>query len=388
MPSDVSRKILIVAAEASSCLYAQRLLEYWKKHNISVEAFGVGDRAMEALGFECLARAEDMAVVGIQEVLGHFWEIRAAFHKILAEVKARQPQVVLLLDYPGFNLRLAKKLKAMGIPVVYYISPQIWAWKQGRVHLIREVIDRMLVVFPFEVDFYSRFDVKVDFVGHPLLDELSGERFSQATRNRHRARYGILPSDIVLGLMPGSRRSELNAHLQVQLAAAEVLHKRHSHLKIVLLVAPNFSLEDMQPYLSNLKLPLILIKDEPFSMINFTDVVLCASGTATLMVGLLEKAMVIMYRMNAITAWLAKRIVRHTKYFGLINLVLDERVVPELFQEQAAAEKLVEALEPMLTDENERKRLAQALRPAKDRLGSQGATVRVAEILAQYWGRA
>src|SRR5665213_2083617 len=133
MPSSDSRKILIVAAEASSCLYAQRLLQYWKKEGLKVEAFGIGNEAMAAEGFECLGRAEDLAVVGIQEVVSHWPVIKKAFYSLLDAASKRQPNVVLLLDYPDFNLRLAKKLKALGIPVVYYISPQVWAWRQGRV---------------------------------------------------------------------------------------------------------------------------------------------------------------------------------------------------------------------------------------------------------------
>ena len=148
MPSNGSRKILIVAAEASSCLYAQRLLQHWKKHNISVEAFGIGDASMMAEGFECLGRAEDLAVVGISEVISHWSVIKKAFNDCVAAALERKPDVVLLLDYPGFNLRFASKMKAIGIPVVYYISPQVWAWKQGRVKTIKKVVDKMLVVFP------------------------------------------------------------------------------------------------------------------------------------------------------------------------------------------------------------------------------------------------
>jgi lipid-A-disaccharide synthase len=383
-PGD-SRKILIVAAEASSCLYAQRLLQHWKKHNISVEAFGIGDQAMADEGFQCLARAEDLAVVGLQEVISHWPVIKKAFYDLLQAAAEKRPQVVLLLDYPGFNLRFAKRLKALGIPVVYYISPQVWAWRTGRVKTIKAVVDKMLVVFPFEVDFYEQHGMQVEFVGHPLLDELDPRHFDAAARAMHRAKYGIGPDDVVLALMPGSRNSEIAHHLATQLEAARELHKRHPNVKMALFVAPNFSKEKAQAWLADLNFPLMLIKDEPFSMIDLADVVLCASGTATLMVGLLEKPMVIMYKMNRLTAFLAKRFVRHTSHFGLINLVVGERVVPELFQEQADAPKLVEALEPLLTDREKRRAVAGSLKPAKDRLGSSGATERVAAALEAYW---
>lgn len=385
MPASESPRVLIVAAEASSCLYAQRLLEHWRDNGQTVEAFGIGNQAMADLGFECLARAEDLAVVGLMEVFSHWSEIKKAFYDLVEAARVRKPHVVLLLDYPGFNLRFAKKLKALGVPVVYYISPQVWAWKQGRVKLIQEVIDKMLVVFPFEVEFYKKFGMEVEFVGHPLLDELKGEYSDPEVRRQRRNRYGIQDGDMVLALMPGSRNSELKHHLGVQLNAARTLMSRFPNLKTALFVAPNFTTEEIQTWLGDLDIPLIVIKDEPFRMIDLADVVLCASGTATLMVGLLEKPMVIMYRMNPVTAFLAKRFVRSTKYFGLINLVLDRLAVPEVFQDQARSENLVKLLEEIIGSESQRREMREALGPARERLGSAGATQRVAQALATYW---
>lgn len=385
MPSNESRKILIVAAEASSCLYAQRLLEHWRDKGIQVEAFGIGDKAMEDRGFERLGKAEDLAVVGISEIFSHWTPIKNAFYSVLEAAEKRRPQVVLLLDYPGFNLRLAKKLKQLEIPVVYYISPQVWAWKQGRVKLIQKVIHKMLVVFPFEVDFYKKHGVEVEFVGHPLLDELKPEYFSGSTRAAQRARYGIREDEIALALMPGSRNSELNHHLNTQLDTAKALITRFPQVKLLLFVAPNFTVEQVRERLGELDVPLILIQDEPFAMINLADVVLCASGTATLMVGLLEKPMVIMYRMNSLTAFLAKRFVTAAKYFGLINLVLDDKVVPEVFQEQANSKHLSELLGEMIESAQVRANIQNQLKPAKDRLGQAGATARVASALEKYW---
>jgi lipid-A-disaccharide synthase len=225
----------------------------------------------------------------------------------------------------------------------------------------------------------------VEFVGHPLLDELNPKHFDPAAREVHRSKYGVGPGDLVLALMPGSRNSEIKHHLATQLQAARELLHKHPQLKVMLFVAPNFSKEQLQAHLSDLDFPLILIKDEPFSMIDLADVVLCASGTATLQVGLLEKPMVIMYKMNPFSAFIAKRFVNRTKYFGLINLVLDAPVVPELFQENAAPQFLVKALDSLLTSESERRRLAFELKPAKDRLGQRGATERVALALNEYW---
>ncbi len=387
MPSNESSKILIVAAEASSCLYARRLLELWRAQGLNVEAFGVGDEAMAKIGFENLAKAEDLAVVGLQEVFAHWSVIKTAFHKLVAAAQLRKPQVVLLLDYPGFNLRLAKRLKKMGLPIVYYISPQVWAWKTGRVKLIRETIDRMLVVLPFEKEFYAKHDMQVDFVGHPLLDEMSEELLSKEFQAERRARYGIRDFDLVLALMPGSRRSELRHHLETQLRVAERLQKRLKNLKVMLFVAPGFDKDELLKGAGELSSSIILVKDEPFKMISLADVILCASGTATLMVGLMLKPMVVMYKMNGLTAWLAKRIVKSTRFFALINLVLDKKVVEELFQGDASVERLEQELFDLLSDPNRRSNLAVELSQARHRLGTTGATERVSEIVSGYWGK-
>lgn len=376
--------VLIVAAEASSSLYALRLLQHWKKQDLKISAFGIGSRDMEAEGFEIFGRSEELAVVGIQEVIAHFGEIKTAFLRLVDEAKKRKPKVALLLDYPDFNLRLAKRLKAAGIPVVYYISPQIWAWRTSRVNTIRERVDRMLVLFPFEKEFYEKNHVPVEFVGHPLLDELHDSLFNDKDRAFHRAKYGLSESDILLALMPGSRRSEIKHHFDIQIETARRLRLRHPNLKVALLVAPTFQKEDLQIKLNALDFPILLIKDEPFSMISLADVVLCASGTATLMVGLMEKPMVIMYRMNPVTAFLAKRFVRNTAHFGMINLILNDRVVPELFQEQASAEQMEAELSRMIESLEVRTRLKKRLASAKDHLGRRGATARVAAALQPF----
>lgn len=341
--------VLIVAGEASSALYAQRLLEHWKSREVPIQAWGVGSSAMVKLGFEALGRSEDMAVVGLQEVLAHFWDIRKVFKGILARCLRRKPDAALLLDYPGFNLRLADQLKALGVPVVYYISPQVWAWKQGRVSTIRRVVDRLLVVFPFEVEFFKKFGIEATFVGHPLLPEWKRCQWTDEDRVMHRRRFGFEKNDQVLGLMPGSRRSELKYNLQEQLKAAQILLKERPQLKVAWLVAPNFSLEEARAHLPpRLGFSVQLIQSEPFSMIQLCDVMICASGTATLMVGLAQVPMVIMYRMHPVTAWLARRWVKHIPFFGMVNLIGQRQIVPELFQEEASGPGLARAVSDLL----------------------------------------
>ena len=377
-------QVLIVAGEASSALYATRLLEHWRGQGRRVHGFGVGSQAMVDLGFEALGRSENMAVVGIQEVLAHYKEIKATFNELLLEAKRRRPRFALLLDYPDFNLRLAKQLKAMGIRVIYYISPQLWAWRKGRIRQVQDYVDKMLVVFPFEVEFYKQYGVDVSFVGHPLLDELEDSLFDPQARAQERACLGWSAETTVIGLMPGSRRSEIQHHLETQIATAHSVRAMAPHVQFALLVAPGLRKEDLERQLAGEGLPITLLNADPFTMIRLMDIILTASGTATLMVGLMRVPMVIMYKMNRLSAWLARRLVG-MKYFGMVNLVLGREVVPERFQESATPEELSQLLVDWVQDDQARVKVSQDLGHLREALGHQGATVRVAELLEAFF---
>ncbi|MCB0422540.1 MAG: lipid-A-disaccharide synthase [Bdellovibrionales bacterium] len=385
--SDESRPVLIVAGEASSALYAKRLLEFWKEAHQPVDAFGIGDAAMEKLGFQRIGRSEDMAVVGFKEVLKHWGHIKEVFNQLLAAVEKKKPAFALLLDYPGFNLRLAKKLKAMGVPVVYYISPQVWAWKKGRIQQIQQYVDKMLVLFPFEKTFYQEHGVDVEFVGHPLLDELDPKLFSDSDRKEQRQRYGILDDEFVVGLMPGSRHSELDYNLQRQIDVARSLYikKTSKKLRFVLFVAPSLEKEEIQRRLQTLDFPLLLVQEDPFYMIRMADIVLTASGTATIFVGLMKRPMIIMYIMNSITAFIARRLVTSTPFFGMVNIILGKEVGREYFQENASVKKLSEALTKLIEDDSYRQSVEEELNHLSSCLGERGATQRVAESLSGYF---
>ena len=247
--------VLLVAAEASSALFAQRLLEHWKKEKQDVQAFGVGSDAMEALGFERLGKSEEMAVVGIAEIIEHFGKLRSIFHALVAEAEKRRPKVAIIMDYPDFNLMLAKKLKAMGIPVVYYITPQVWAWRKGRVHTIKKYCDRVFTLFPFETPFFEKVGVPCQFVGHPLLDELDPKYFDDEYRWQHRRRYGIADDEVVIGLMPGSRRMEIKHHLDLQIEVARRLYKDYQKVRVLLMCAPTVDKEKLQEKLQDVRFP-------------------------------------------------------------------------------------------------------------------------------------
>lgn len=378
-------QVLFVAAEASSVTYAQRILEAWKKQGRKVHAFGVGSQEMEDIGFERLGKSEEMAVVGVSEIIAHYSELKAVFNNLVEQASIRRPKVAIVMDYPEFNLMLAKKLHALGIPVVYYISPQVWAWRKGRVKTIKKYCQKVFTLFPFELPFYQEHGVPVEFVGHPLLDEMDDRLLNDAAyRKNHRNQCGIRDDEIVLGLMPGSRRLELKQHFQIQLDTARIMAKKYPNLKIVILTAPTFSKEKMQEYLEDFRLPYVLLKDEPFRMIHLVDMMLVASGTATLQVALLQKPMVIMYRMKWLTGVLAKLIVRGTKYFGLVNLILDRMAVPENFQAEVTPENLAKQLSRYIEEPAYKKQVIDDLISVRTYLGDKGATQRVVKALDEY----
>lgn len=378
-------RVMIVAAEASSAIYAEKLILHWKTEGFDVECFGVGTKSMESLGFERLGKSEEMAVVGAAEIISHFGLLKSVFDRLVEEASLRRPHVVIVMDYPEFNLMLSKRLHKMGLKVVYYISPHVWAWRQGRIHTIRKYCTQVLLLFPFEVPFFEKYKVPCRFVGHPILDEISEGSLDPRLTLEARRRCGIQDSDTVLGLMPGSRRLELKQHFSIQLEAAKILLRRHPKLRLLILVAPTFEKEDLHPYLEDFRFPYMVQKDDPAKMIQLCDLLLVASGTATLMVGLLQKPMVIMYRMKWLTGVLAKLIVTGVKYFGMVNLILNREVAKERFQSEANPETLAEDLERILSDSEYRQTLVRELAEIPKHLGHKGATARVAEALREYF---
>lgn len=385
--ADLAKKsILIVAGEASSAAYAERLIQEFKNHGVDVQFFGIGTQSMEKMGFDRVAKAEDIAVVGLTEVFHSLGAILKAMKLVVAAAEQRQPQVAILMDLPDFNFRIGPKLKRLGIPVVYYISPQVWAWRQNRVYAMKKWVDKILVLFRFEERFYKDRGVEAEFVGHPLLEELTPDLFPGEILKERRQRFGLSGQKIVLGLMPGSRRGEIKHHLQEQLQAASLLRKRFPELEVALLVAPTLDQEWLRSQIpESLDFPLKMVRSAPFEMISVCDVILVASGTATLMVGLLEKPMVIMYKASAITVWVALNfIIKKPKFFGLSNIILDRMQSKELFQNDANPQAIADELDPLIRSEQVRAEHRKGLSQLRDLLGGGTATKRVVEVVRGY----
>ena len=379
----MSKSILVIAAEASSTAYAEQVIAHLRKQDPDIKFFGVGSKAMEKNGFDCLGYAEDMAIVGFVEVVKYYSELKRIFNNIIAEAEKQRPVAVLLLDYPDFNLRLAKKLKAKGHRIFYYISPQVWAWRQSRIHQIRAYVEKVFLLFPFEVDFYKKHNVPFEFVGHPLLDGLNPDLFDQHKIELRRLKYGIKKSEVVLLLMPGSRRHEIERLFEIQLKSAEKLLIKYPQVRLVIACAPTLTKDYLAEKAGNFKSPFIMLQDEPNEMIALADIVLAASGTATLMVGLLEKPMVIMYKMNWLSGHIAMYLTRKMPHFGLPNMVLNELVVPELKQDEVNENRIAAEVEKYLIDENYRFGVIDKLKKIRNYLGFRGASEKVARHLGQ-----
>lgn len=376
-------QIMIIAAEASSAHYALKLMRHWKSEGKDFSFFGVGSDAMEAEGFERLGKSEEMAVVGAAEIFAHYSQLKAVFNSLVEQAKARKPSFVILMDYPEFNLMLAKKLHALGIKSFYYISPQVWAWRKGRVETIKKYCEKAFLLFPFEADFYRSRQVPYEFVGHPLLDELDPALLDPEKIRYHREKYGVKPEEKILALMPGSRRGELNQHLDIQLEVARRLLKKYDHLRLAIFVAPTIKKDEMLNRLEDFRSPYILLQDDPNKMISLADYVLVASGTATLMVGLLQKPMVIMYRLKWLTGVFGALFIR-IKYFGLVNLILDKEVVPERKQGDANPDELFRLMDRYVSDKEYTHSVINELKKLPEYLGEKGATKRVAKSLESY----
>ncbi|MFL6194483.1 MAG: lipid-A-disaccharide synthase [Thermoanaerobaculia bacterium] len=372
------RELLVVAGEASGDLHGARLLSELRRRVPDLAAFGLGGDEMRAAGLQAVAHSKEISVVGITEVLKILPRARQIFADLLREVERRRPALAVLIDFPDFNLRLAKELKARGLEVVYYISPQVWAWRRGRVKSIARLVDRMLVLFPFEVDFYRDHGVDVVHVGHPLVDEVPVLPLAWDQEGAEDGPFRV-------ALLPGSRTSEVEALLPTLLEAVRRLASRLP-IEARIIQAPTISAELLEEAVELAGLPVEIIAEDRFAAIADSHLALCASGTATLEVGLLGTPMIMVYRLASWTYAMAKLLVRLPNV-SLVNLVSGRRVVPELIQGEANPERIAVEAARLLTDAGERNRMREALAEVRGRLGESGASRRaageVADLLAE-----
>jgi lipid-A-disaccharide synthase len=353
-----SPKIFLSAGEASGEQYGALLMTEIRRLAPEAEFFGLGGTRMASLGLRRVVRAEDVAVMGITEVILHMPHIYGEYRKLKASLRAERPDIAILIDFPDVNLSLAAELRRLGIPVVFFVSPQIWAWKKWRIRGVKRNVTRMLVIFPFEEAFYRSHDIAADFVGHPLADL---DR-PTVTREAFASENGLDASKFWVGLLPGSRTRELLANLPPMFEAARLLGPEYEYL---LPVAPTLKHAQVdaqvQALASQAKGATIRVVHDARAVLLHARASIVASGTATVEAALIGNPFVVVYRVSRITYAVAQRVVR-VAHVAMVNLIAGRRIVPELIQHDFTASKVVEQLRPLLENEEARATMQSDLR--------------------------
>jgi lipid-A-disaccharide synthase len=353
-------RILISAGEASGEMYGAQLLEALRRREPELEVFGAGGERMRAAGCETVVDYKDLAVVGITEILSHLPKIYGLYRHLIAEADRRKPDLAVVIDSPAFNWRVARAMKQRGIPVVYYVAPQFWAWRQGRVKLLREYISKALVIFPFEEKFYRDRGVDATFVGHPLADL----PHPTVERDEYAARYKLDPLKRWITLMPGSRVKEVRMNLPGILSSAEQFGRAFEFL---LPVAPTLDEFWMHEQVQHRGITLVT---ESLPALWHSRAGVVASGTATVEAAMMATPFVMVYRVSKLTYALGKPRIK-VPHFAMVNLIAEREVVPELVQEDFTAENVVEQLNRIIPDGAAREAMLEGLAGVKARLRSE-----------------
>jgi lipid-A-disaccharide synthase len=366
-------RILISAGEASGEMYGAQLIEALRRRNPSLEFFGAGGQRMKDVGCEIIVDAKDLAVVGITEIVSHLPKILGLYRNLIHTADDRKPALAVVIDAPAFNWRVARQMRKRGIPVVYYVCPQFWAWRQGRVKLLRKYVNKALVIFPFEEKFYRDRGVDATFVGHPLAD-LPAPAF---TRDAYAAQHGINPSKPWITLMPGSRRKEVRMNLPTILEAADRLGPDYEFLvPIARTLEPAFLQElidrtnpSVETQLAASPAVQIHLVPESLPALYHSRAGIVASGTATVEAAIMGTPFVMVYRVSPLTYALGKPRVK-VSHYAMVNLIAEKEVVPELVQHNFTAENIVREMNKILPDGEPRTRMIQGLALVKEKLNA------------------
>ncbi len=377
-------KIFLSAGEASGEHYGTLLIPALRRLVPAAEFFGLGGRRMEALGFRPIVRSEDVAVMGITEVVRHMPRIYGEYRRLRASIEREKPDIAILIDFPDVNLSLARHLKRQNVPVIYFVSPQLWAWKKYRIRSVQRYVHRMLVIFPFEERFYDDHGVTAEFVGHPLA-ELEPPRVS---REEFAREAGIDAGKPWVGLLPGSRAREVRLNLPEMVRAAAILGDRYEFL---LPLAPTLTAPQREHIRSVVveqlaaepKRPGIAMVDDARAVLWHARASIVASGTATVEAALIGNPFVVVYRVSPVSYAVAKRVV-DVPHVAMVNLIAGERIVPELIQGDFTADLVVSQLRPLLEQEDARARMRAALRQVAGILRAERSAIgRVAAVTCQ-----
>jgi lipid-A-disaccharide synthase len=371
-------RIMISCGEASGDLYAGALATELRRRDPSAEIVGFGGQRLRQAGAEVVGDFAGLTVTGLTEALRVLPRSYAMLRRLVALARERKPDVFVPIDFPDFNFRLMAALKGLGIPIVYYVSPQLWAWRPKRMQTMKAMVDRVLVIFPFEEAIYERAGVPVQFVGHPLVDLAHSEQPRSAfLRDR-----GLIPGAPTVALLPGSRPNELRRIAPRTVEALPLIAARLPDVQFLVACAPNLPDTLFAPFLTERRARVVLVHDRTDDALAAADAVITASGTATVQAALHERPMVVVYRLSPLTYWIGKPFVKVDTY-AMPNLVAGRRVVPELIQSDFTPDRVADETVLFLTDRERHARTREALRRVREKLGTPGASGRAAEAVLE-----
>ena len=374
---------MLVAGEASGDKHAAALFASLKRQMPEVRGIGMGCGQMREAGVDIRVDSSGLGVIGLAEVIRHYPEIKRALLAMRLLLQTERPDLLICVDYKEFNFRLAKTAKSLGIKVLFYVSPQVWAWRQGRVRQYGRIIDHMAVIFPFEVPFYERYNIPVTYVGHPLAGQVS----ARISRDEACARFGLSGLRRVIGLLPGSRASELKRLLPVILASAEQLARSFPDVQFVLFKAPTVSEPLLRQELARYPIEVNLIEGQNYDVLQCCDAVITVSGTATLEVALMGIPMAILYKLSPLSYWLGRLLVR-IPWIGLPNILAGRLIVREFIQHEAEAHNIATEMGRILDDPLYAGKMRADLQAVRDRMGAGQASDTLAAVAMTLLGRA
>ena len=367
---------MMIAGEASGDLHGSSLALALKELEPGVKLIGMGGEKMVGAGLQSFRDIRELSVIGFLEVLSNLKKFKAVFRLLVKKLDDEKPDAVILIDYPEFNLRFAKEAKARGVPVIYYISPQIWAWRKGRIRTVRESVDKMIVVLGFEKDFYAKEGVEVEFVGHPLLDSVK----PAFKKNDFLKKHGLDPAFKTIVLLPGSRLTEIARNLPVMLKAAKRIKDRFGDTQFIMAKSHGIKDSAYEKILKKSPVKPAVVEDYPYDCINAAELVVVASGTATIETMILEKPMLIIYRVSFLT-WLIGKMLVKIPYIGLVNIIAGKQIVPELIQFDATPSKIASEASLLLSSPEKMESMRMRLAAVKAKLGEAGASKRAAQAI-------
>ena len=371
-----SKKVLLVAGEVSGDLHGSYLVEAIHSIDPEIQFFGVGGEGLRRTGMRLLHHSQSLSVVGITEVFVKLRSILKALRTLKRSLERENPDLVILIDFPDFNLRFAKIAHRRGIPILYYISPQIWAWRPKRVKLIARLVKKMVVLFPFEVPLYETAGVDVEWVGHPLLDivrpTLSKEMAFQ--------QFGLDPKRRTVGLLPGSRIHEIERLLPSLLASADLLKKEIPDLQFIIPLAPGIPPATLSPWMRSVDAAIKVVQGQTYDAMNLSELLITASGTATLEGAILGKPMIIIYKVSFPSYWVGRALIR-VDHIGLVNLVAEKEIAPELIQKEVNPRRIADEAFRILKDPLLSRKMSESMGEVRQRLGEPGAAQRAAQCV-------